>query len=67
MKSSESEPERLEDSPPFVEDDGHQTRLPYGKGGLPLIIVMIWVGIVVAYPLVMWLRALPDLRRWLAH
>ncbi|MEJ7734311.1 MAG: hypothetical protein WKG00_34590 [Polyangiaceae bacterium] len=65
MKSSESEPRRIEDSPPFVEDDRRETYLPYGAGGVPFYIAIIWVGIIAAYPLFMWLRALPDLRRWM--
>jgi hypothetical protein len=65
MKSAESE--RLEDSPPFVEDDQKETYLPYDKGGVPFYIAIVWVGIIVVYPVVMWLLALPDLRRWLAH
>ena len=65
MKSAESEP--APEEPAFLEDDHRETKLPYDTGGVPFYIAIVWVGIIVLYPLVMWLLALPDLRRWLAH
>jgi len=52
---------------PFVEDDSHQTELPYDKGGVPLYIALAWAIFIVAYITVMSVMALPDLRAWLGR
>jgi hypothetical protein len=52
---------------PFVEDDSHQTELPYDKGGVPLYIALAWAVFIVAYITVMSIVALPDLRAWLGR
>jgi hypothetical protein len=52
---------------PFVEDDSHQTELPYDKGGVPLYIALAWAIFIVAYITVMSVVALPDLRAWLGR
>jgi hypothetical protein len=61
MSASESEPGKDE----FVERDDAETPLPFGSGGVPLYIAVLWVGFVIAYVTVMSLLALPDLRAWL--
>jgi hypothetical protein len=64
---SASESERSEESPPFVEDDARETRLPYDKGGLPVLVAIGWLVFAVVHIAFMYLYGLPDLRRWLAH
>jgi hypothetical protein len=64
---SASESERSDESPPFVEDDARETKLPYDRGGLPFYVAIAWVAFGITYVVVMSLLALPDLRRWLAH
>jgi hypothetical protein len=66
MTGSESKTS-ADDARPFVEDDAHQTQLPYDKGGVPLYIALAWAAFIVAYITVMSMVALPDLRAWLGH
>jgi hypothetical protein len=52
---------------PFVEREDGETVLPYGNGGVPVYIALLWVGFIIVYVVVMSLIALPDLRAWMAH
>jgi hypothetical protein len=68
MKGSESEAgSRRQPSRPFVEDDAHQTELPYDKGGVPIYIAIAWAAFIITYITVMSIIALPDLRAWLGR
>jgi hypothetical protein len=51
--------------PAFEERDDAETRMPFGSGGVPFYISILWIGFVVVYITVMSLLALPDLRAWL--
>ena len=68
MTGSESRtPAKVGAGRPFVEDDSHQTELPYDKGGVPLYIALAWAVFIVTYITVMSVVALPDLRAWLGY
>jgi hypothetical protein len=54
-----AEPEPLE-----AERDEHETRLSYGHGGVPWIVIAAWVGLLTAYVIYMASYALPDLSSW---
>jgi hypothetical protein len=62
MSASESETPGEGD---FVETDHKETPLPYGKGGVPFYIAILWLGFIIFYVVAMSLLALPDLRAWL--
>ena len=66
MSDSASDPS-TEAAAPFVENDQRRTELPYDKGGLPFYVAIAWVGIIVAYVVVMSVLALPDLRAWIGR
>jgi hypothetical protein len=51
----------------YREEDDRETRLPFGSGGVPFYVAILWVGFIVTYVVVMALLALPDLRAWLKH
>jgi hypothetical protein len=48
----------------FVEQDAHETPLPYGEGRLPWFVVLVWaviLGGLGVYSVLYWI---PDFRRW---
>ncbi len=50
---------------PLPERDDQKTVIEYGKGGVPLYIVVSWVVFIATYVLVMAMVALPDLMAWM--
>jgi hypothetical protein len=64
---TDSASEASSKDPPFVENDAHRTWLPYDRGGIPILIALIWAVFIITYIVVMSVLALPDLRAWLAH
>jgi len=62
MSDTGSEPEQ-----PFAERDDRETKLPFGSGGVPFYVAILWAGFIVTYVVVMALLSLPDLRAWLKH
>ncbi len=50
----------------FTEDDRRETLLPYGDGGVPFYVAVLWAAFIVVYIVFMAVMALPDLRAWMA-
>jgi len=66
MSDAESESRGAgEASAPFTEADHRETPMPYGEGGVPFYIAVLWVAFIVTYIVFMSFVALPDLRAWI--
>jgi hypothetical protein len=63
--SEKALPAGIEPDPPLeAERDEHETRLDYGHGGVPRIVIAAWVALLTAYVIYMAFYALPDLSSW---
>jgi hypothetical protein len=67
MSDGASDDQRSAEAGSFEEHDASQTMLPYGNGGVPFYVAVIWVGFIIAYVTGVVALVLPDLRAWMAN